>query len=344
MPRFTTLSAESSPQLLFLSEAQVAELITIHQVMPLVEEAFIADGKSLIETFPVISYGIPSASGGWVIKSGAIRATENSTKPMVLGLKVGAYWAHNEASGLQNHNATIMLVDADTGLVSTILGANVITSLRTAAAGAVSSKWLAKPNPKRIAIIGAGDQARAQLAAHLCMFPSLTELTMWNRNESRAIRFAADWAGQGPGIHVSPTVEDAVKMADIIVTSTPSKRALVFNGWIKPGAHICAVGSDAPGKQEIETRLVMECSVFVDKRSQTATIGEMQHPLQEGLATMDHVKAELSEVCAGARPGRQSDNEITLFDSSGVSFQDLIVAEHVRKQAIVHSLGSTLNR
>jgi ornithine cyclodeaminase/alanine dehydrogenase-like protein (mu-crystallin family) len=336
--------AKNKTTILFLSESQIAKILSMRHVIQLVESAFIADGQSQVETFPVISYGINKASAGWVIKSGAISSGLDSQEKVILGLKAGAYWPHNEAVGIPNHNATMMLVDVQTGLVSTILGANAITSMRTAAAGAISSKWLANPNPEHIAIIGAGDQASSQLEAHLFLFPSLSQVTVWNRIGDRAERLVSNWASRKVNIRRCSTVQATVEGADIVVTTTPSRVPLVFSGWIKSGAHICAIGSDAPGKQEIDARLVMECSVFVDKRSQTASIGEMQHVLSQGMTTMSHVRAELSEVCARMHPGRQNNDEITLFDSSGVSFQDLIVADYVRNQASIRDLGDTLAR
>jgi ornithine cyclodeaminase/alanine dehydrogenase-like protein (mu-crystallin family) len=245
---------------------------------------------------------------------------------------------------LANHNASMMLVDTDTGCISAILGANQITSLRTAAAGAVASKRLAAPSSTSLAIIGAGDQAHSQLKAHLCLFPKLEIVTVWNRDHARAEAFVDTWRSLEVDVKKCATSEEAVRDADIIVTTTASRKPILFKESVKPGCHISAVGSDAPGKQELDAYLVQSSTLFVDKREQSMSIGEMQQPLALGLADESHIQAELSEVCAGLHPGRISNEEVTIFDSTGVSFQDLVLAEYLQAQALRRGLGQYLTR
>lgn len=332
-----------SDSILYLAEATIATLIDIRKTIELVDQAFAADGRKFIETFPVISHGVPKERAGWVIKSGAICGSSTGAKE-ILGLKVGAYWPNNESRGLANHNASMMLVDTESGCVSTILGANRITDLRTAAAGAVASKRLAIAEPAVLAIIGAGAQGHAQLEAHLCLFPDLRSIKVWNRNTARAAAFVETWKAKGISVIQSETCRDAVKDADIIVTSTAARQPILFADFVKAGAHISAIGSDAAGKQELDPHLVQASQLFVDKRQQSLSIGEMQQPLALGLVEESHILAELGEVCVGLHPGRTSDEEITVFDSSGVSFQDLILSEYVRQEAILRGLGQYLTR
>ena len=332
-----------SDSILYLAEATIATLIDIRKTIELVDQAFAADGRKLIETFPVISHGVPKERAGWVIKSGAICGSGTEARE-ILGLKAGAYWPNNGSRGLANHNATMMLVDTENGCVSTILGANHITDLRTAAAGAVASKRLAVAEPTALAIIGAGAQGHAQLEAHLCLFPDLKSIKVWNRSMAKAAAFVETWRARGISVIQSETCCDAVEDADIIVTSTAAREPIVFADFVKPGAHISAVGSDAAGKQELDPHLVQASKLFVDKRQQSLSIGEMQRPLALGLVDESHILAELGEVCVDLHPGRTSDDEITVFDSSGVSFQDLALAEYVRREAIQRGLGQYLTR
>jgi ornithine cyclodeaminase/alanine dehydrogenase-like protein (mu-crystallin family) len=328
--------------ILYLNSMDMDRILRLSSVIGWIEDAFAADGRGEIETFPVISYKDKSANGTWIIKSGVLhRANEVDT----LGLKAGSYWPVNEKErGMPNHNATMMLVDLETGSVSTVLNANHVTSLRTAAAGAISSKWLARPDSARIALLGAGDQAHAQLEAHLFLLPSLCEFTVWSRSEKHARQFATVWQAKGVSVVGCCDVHRAARDADIIITTTPSREPILFSDSVKAGAHIVAIGSDAAGKQEIDAELVTRCAVFADKRIQSVTIGEMQQPISRRLVDESHILAELGEVCAGRHLGRESSDQITLFDSSGVSFQDLIVARHAREEALRQNIGHFLPR
>lgn len=333
-------------KILYCDHNAVANVLDLGTAVRLVEEAFIADGLAQIQTFPVISHRDKASNGTWIIKSGVIEDENAESSKSILGLKVGAYWPANESggTGVTNHNATMVMTDLKTGCVASIISANLITSFRTAAGGALGSKYLGMPDPKIIAIIGAGDQAAVQLQAHLLLLPSLNEVRVWSRNLARADEYAAQRGKENLAVCACASAKDAVKDADLIVTTTPSGTPILFAGWIKPGAHISAIGSDARGKQELDAYLVAGCSFFTDKKVQSVTIGEMQQPLAKGLVTESHILAELGQVCAGRHPGRRSQEEITIFDSSGVSFQDLAIAAHVEVEARKRNIGQYLNR
>jgi ornithine cyclodeaminase/alanine dehydrogenase-like protein (mu-crystallin family) len=319
----------------------MSSILSMPAAIDVVEAAFIADGRSEIETFSVISHRSMPANGTWIVKSGVIHSDGLET----LGLKAGSYWPDIEKSqGISNHNATMMLVDVSNGRVSAILNANLITSLRTAAAGAISSRWLASKRATKIALVGAGDQANAQLEAHLALLQGINEIKVWSRTAAHADDFAARWSSKTLAVKTCTDPRSAVTGVDIVITTTPSREPLLMNGWVKAGAHICAIGSDALGKQELDAELVAACSVFVDKRIQSLTIGEMQQPIARKLVDESHILSELGEVCAGLHPGRRTSEEITLFDSSGVSFQDLAVAEYARGEAERCGLGQRLER
>ena len=336
------VESHSTDRILYLDCAAMDRILDMARVIGWIEDAFAADGRGEIETFPVISYRDKAANGTWIIKSGALhRAKGDDT----LGLKAGSYWPVNEREhGIPNHNATMMLVDLATGSISTILHANHITSLRTAAAGAISSKWLGCPDPQQIAILGAGDQANSQLEAHLLLFRAVHKITVWSRSKERTQRFAETWNAKGISVAVCRHAREAAQGADIIITTTPSREPILFADSVKTGAHIVAVGSDAAGKQEVDAKLVAQCAVFADKRIQSVTIGEMQQPIAKGMVGESHILAELGDVCAGRHLGRQSRDQVTLFDSSGVAFQDLIVARHAREEALRQEIGQFLPR
>nr|WP_158792911.1 hypothetical protein [Granulicella sp. L60] len=222
-----------------------------------------------------------------------------------------------------------------------ILAANVITTLRTAAGAAVAAKYAARPVESVVTIVGAGEQAHVQLEA-LRLVLNIGAVHVWARNPDAAVRFSAIWKEKG--VNVTPFIElqSAVAAADVIVTTTPSVKPLLFKPWIRLGTHINAIGSDAVGKQELAADLVAHSRVIADKRVQSLSIGEMQQPIAEGLVEANRIAAELGEVCAGFVPARLSDDEVTVFDSSGVSFQDLIVAEHLIRKASESNAGISL--
>ena len=135
----------------------------------------------------------------------------------------------------------------------------------------------------------------------------------------------------------------AVENADVVITATPSTEVLVRSEWVRQGTHVTAVGSDGHGKQELDVRLLQRAKLVVDKVSQSLEIGELQHAIRQGLDPRKMIHAELGEICAGQKPGRQNDQEITVFDSSGVSFQDLVVAGYLVRQAKSKDLGEYVN-
>ena len=149
----------------------------------------------------------------------------------------------------------------------------------------------------------------------------------------------AEWEGKGLRVHVAQNIPEAVAGADIVVTSTPSFEPLVRNEYIRPGTHLNAVGSDARGKQELEATLLARSKLVVDRLAQSREIGELQHALKAGLLGPEAVHAELGEICAGLKPGRTSDDEITIFDSTGVTFQDLALAGYLVDMARAQGLG-----
>lgn len=329
---------------LVLDDATIRQILTMEVVIRLVERAFVADARGQVTTFPVIGRAIPGKDASWAVKSGhleLVAGVSDSIDHEVLGLKAGAYWPRNADRGLSNHNAAMMLIDPDTGRLSALMAANAITTMRTAAGGAVAARHLARKDAKCVAVLGAGDQAHAQLEALLTV-ELVKEVRVWARRSDRAQAYADFWVNKELRARAYASIQECVECADIVVTTTPSRTPLVESSWIVSGTHINAIGSDAPGKQELQAELVARAVLIADKRVQSLRIGEMQEPIARGLVSDTHVRAELGEVCAGLKPGRKTEDEITIFDSSGVSFQDLVVAGHLQQIAADRRLGNTI--
>jgi alanine dehydrogenase len=328
-----------------LTEEFVCRELSMAIVVELVERAFAADARGDAVTFPAIVDNVGSARAHFGIKSGYLRLADSparvdsgssaaeSRAQEVLGLKAGGYWMLNqERYGLPGHRATMLLIDPEDGGALAVISANTLTRLRTAAAGAIAARHLARTGSRTVTILGTGEQAHAQLEALRLVRP-IRKVFVWGRSRAAMDRYVSQWQEQGVTVVAASDLPQSVAQADIIITTTPATSPLVMSAWVRPGTHVSAVGSDGAGKKEIDPELVRRSKFVADKASQSLTIGELQgvSPRQDG---RDLIYAELGEICAGLKPGREDESEITVFDSSGVSFQDLIVANYLVNRAM----------
>jgi alanine dehydrogenase len=324
-------------RVLVIHEQQVRALVTMDAAVRMMQQVFADDAAGGVQLFPAVVERLADVQATFGIKSGMLRRDETSATGVraparrVLGLKAGGYWRLNGERGLPGHSSVMLLFDPSSGQPIALIAANAITSLRTGAAGGVAAAHLARADSHRIAVIGAGDQARMQVAAIRHVRP-IDEVRVWSRRSEAAAACAREWTEQGLAALAVDDAETAVRGADIVVTTTPSMEPLVRDAWIDRGTHINAVGSDARGKRELDLALLRRATVVVDRLSQSLTIGELQH-LSDEEKRQPPVHAELKDVCAGLKPGRQDDNETTVFDSTGVSFQDLIVADYIYRES-----------
>lgn len=311
-----------------LSDEDVRTLLPLERVIDLVQDAFRADAQGGAQAFPVVREPIPDHSGIFGIKSGRLAS------PEALGLKAGGYWQQNPARwGTSAHQSVIVLFDPASGQPVSVLNANYITEVRTGAAGAVAARALAREDSRTVAIFGAGRQARAQLRALALVLP--IEEVRISAGRSEAIEELAQEFRTAPfRVRAAASGEEACRGADIVVTTTPSFEPVVRAEWIEPGTHINAVGADTRGKHELEPSLLSSAKVIVDNLAQASTLGEVQHA-----DSVDVVHATLGEVLTGERNGRDGPAEVTIFDSTGVTFQDLCVAAFAYREAEKGSFG-----
>jgi len=321
---------DASVSLLVISDALVRECVPMSEALLLVEAAFAADARGQARTFPVMVDFLPEYQAMFGIKSGHLGGLGESSGG--LGLKAGGYWQGNAERGLPSHQSLMLMFDPETGTPRALVAANAITSLRTGAAGGVAARHLAREGPSTVAVIGAGDQARMQVEALRLVRP-LREVRVWSPRPQRAQACAREWSETGLNASAVSTPQQSVEGADIVVTTTPSREPLVMSEWVMAGAHINAMGSDARGKRELDQETLRRATYVTDKTKQCAVIGELQHALIGDSPGAASVHAELGEICAGMKPGRTSAGEVTVFDSTGCSFQDLVVAAYVIKTA-----------
>jgi ornithine cyclodeaminase/alanine dehydrogenase-like protein (mu-crystallin family) len=201
-----------------------------------------------------------------------------------------------------------------------------ITALRTAAATAVAARHLARPDARRVTILGCGTQGRAQLRA-LTRVCQVERAILHDQNPDAAERMAAELTPElGIEFEVVPDAATAVAESLICVACTPAREPIVRRDAVRPGTFIAAVGADAEGKQELEAALFADCTIVVDLLEQCATIGDLHHALDAGIVNRGSVHAELGEIVAGRRPGRRDPDERIIFDSTGLAFQDAAAA------------------
>jgi ornithine cyclodeaminase/alanine dehydrogenase-like protein (mu-crystallin family) len=242
-------------------------------------------------------------------------------------LKAVCLMPGNPARGLDAHQGVVALFDGETGQTTAILDASAITAIRTAAVTALATRVLARADAHELAIIGAGVQAAAHIEALLAV-RDFKAVRVYAPTADH-VRAVIDGAGAGVQISAAASAEDAVRGADVVVTVTNSREPVLRRAWLAPGAHVNAVGASTPASREIDVETVAAAALFADSRESLHNeAGEYQLALREGaIPGEDHVRAELGEVLAGLRPGRDDDDELTLFRSLGLAVEDLAAAE-----------------
>jgi alanine dehydrogenase len=228
----------------------------------------------------------------------------------------------------------------ETGFPLAICDGSYHTVMRTGASAAVSAKWLARKNSKRLAIVGAGHMAEGTLATCDTVF-AWDEVRVWSRSQSTLDEFVKSQAPKYPRfpIHASRNLEEVVRGADVVVTVTPAREPLVKDEWIAPGTHIAALGADKGGDQELDPRIVKRSRIFVDDIRQCRTDGEINVPLSQGVIGEQDIAGEIGEVIAGKKQGRRSDDEVTLFDSTGIALQDSATVPLEYERALAAGVG-----
>jgi ornithine cyclodeaminase len=248
------------------------------------------------------------------------------------GLKVICIFPGNPAKGIDAHQGGVLLFDGETGVPRALLDASAVTEIRTAAVSGVATRLLAREDTKELAILGSGVQARSHLEAMAKVRP-FTLARVWSQTPEHARTFAAEAAAPFP-VESVDTAEEAVRGADVVVTATSAREPLVTHEWLAPGAHVNAVGSSIPTARELDADTVAAAALFADTReSMLNEGGDYLFAVRERGIGPEHIRAELGEVLIGAREGRRSADELTVFKSLGVAVEDLAAAELVYARA-----------
>ena len=315
-------------KVLLLSKTDVEGLISMRETIEAVEGAFRAKGLGKVQMPPKPYVYFDRYGGDFRVMPAHLEELDAA------GVKIVNVHPRNPKEyGLPTVMATILLLDPRTGAPQVIMDGTWITDMRTGAGGAVAAKYLARKDSRIVAMVGAGAQARTQLVA-LNEVLKIEEVRVKDTVPGLAECYAEEMH-EKLRIDVDPSesVEEAVRGSDIVVTTTPVREPVVVNDWIAAGTHINAIGADAPGKEELDPKILKRAKVVVDDREQAFHSGEVNVPVSKGMLSERDVYGELGEIIAGKKPGRTSRDEITVFDSTGLAIQDLATARLVYQKA-----------
>jgi ornithine cyclodeaminase/alanine dehydrogenase-like protein (mu-crystallin family) len=314
---------------ILLSRQDVERLLTPELCIAAVEDAFrqLAEGK----VPPPGILGMHAGDGSFHVKAGFLTLE----RPYFAAKLNANFPANGSRHGLPTIQGAVILSDAANGVPLAIIDSISITALRTAAASAVAAKYLARQECDTVLICGCGGQATSQLAA-LRRVRAPRRILAYDQDHARAAAFASAVGGT-PAMDLA----GAVSESDIIVTCTTARRYFVTPEMVRPGTFIAAVGADNENKQEIDPRLMAQAKVVTDVTEQASKIGDLHHAIDAGVMTREAVHAELGEVVAGRKRGRESADEIIVFDSTGTGLQDVAAAIAVYRRATAERAGST---
>ena len=312
---------------LLLDRSDVRELLGLTECIDAVDMVFRRQGEGKIPQSGIL--GVKTQSGGLHVKTARLTGAKN-----YIAVKLNTNFPQNYTRfGLPTIQGVIVLYNADNGRALAVLDSMEITIKRTAAATAVAANYLARKNSSVVAICGCGEQGHAHLRALSLMFP-LRKVYAFDIDPNASQHFAAKLSREfQANIEPVRSLSGAIQRSDVVVTCTPATEFYVHKEEVSPGTFIAAVGADDSHKQEIDPALLSSAKVVADSLEQVCSIGDTHHAIAQGLMEKENVYAELSEIVTGKRPGRTTEDEIIVFDSTGVAIEDAAAAAIVYEKA-----------
>ena len=292
----------------------------------ILDERAVHDLLSMEELIPAMAKAMADLSSGKVVQPGRVMLPVADHQGFLglmpayggaLGAKLVAFFPNNQ--GIPSHHAVILLFKPETGEPLVTMDGRLITEMRTAAVSAVATRLLARPEASVLAMLGSGVQARSHLQA-MRLVRTIRDVRVWSPRNAPA--FAKEF-----GVRAVATAEEAVRGADLVVVATSSQTPVLSGAWLAPGTHINAVGAPRPTWRELDDEALRKARLYVEQRE--AATAESGDVIFSG-----KIFAEIGEVVAGSKPGRQSPEEITLYKSVGVAVQDVVSADLVYKKAL----------
>lgn len=326
---------------MILTGKQVKRLLGMKDVLGAVEDAFRHKGLGKAQMPPKMYLFYEKYDGD-------LRTMPSYVEDMdVSAVKIVNVHPQNAKNyGMRTVMAVLVLINPHTGQPLAFMDATHITDMRTGGASAIASKYLARPNPKVLGIIGAGNQARTQMLALITQFGHFDDVWIYDlfpeKTKALVREFRRKYKEQVGKFKGVANAKDAVVDSDIVVTATSARAPIVMDEWVKDGTHINCIGADAPGKQEMDPKILRRAKLVIDDWEQASHSGEINVPLAKGLLTREDVNAEIGQVVAGLKPGRDSDEQITVFCSTGLAIQDCLTAKIVYDHAVQQKVGRSM--
>jgi len=331
------VEVNGSVRILFLTEKDVKRLLSTQEAMEAVELAFAEKGLNRVQMPPKLHIFFKKYSGDMRTMPSYLEGLEISAAKVV-SVNPENPSKHNLPTAM----ATLTMIDPKNGAPLAIMGGTWITDISTGAAGGVAAKYLARKDSRVVGFVGAGAQSRTQLMVLCTLYERLEEVRVWSRTKETRKEFIDEMQPKCNNVSRMVPVdetENAVRGADIVVTTTPSTVPVVLNDWISPGMHINCIGADAPDKQELDPNILKRAKIVVDDMEQASHSGEINVPVKMGIIKPKDVWGEIGEIVAGLKKGRTSSDEITVFTSTGLAIQDAVTANIAYKKALAQRIG-----
>lgn len=324
-------------ELLFLNKNDVRALLGYPDAIELMRSAFMAvsRGDAVQPIRRVMP--LPTGSGMMMMLPGAL------TAPDSFGIKTVTIFPQNFGTETPSHQGLVTLYNPETGTPYALLDGGEVTAIRTAAATAVATEALARKDAKTITIFGYGEQAATHIAA-LSALARFDQFRIWGRDFEKATAFAARQSDhRGVQVEAIRDARTSIKGADIICTTTSAAEPVLLGDWLEPGQHINLVGSPVPNMREVDSTLVARTKFYCDYEASLRELGgEFRHALADGKISDDHLVGEVGHVLLGTRPGRETENEITVFKSLGMIAEDLVACDHIYHRAVAQGRGQKI--
>lgn len=331
-----------------LGRRDLEKILEMPRVIEGVKTVYQLKSKGDTVVWPLIEHHFAEKEAVMDIRSGGVFGDIG-----LHGLKMLNKFPHNTDSGLPVFTGMLMVSDSNTGLPLGVMDASYITCMRTGAAGAIGAQALARPDSQVLCLLGAGTQSIFQIAAALICFPKLKEVLIADPVQpENARRFAKDCRSRlkasfgvdCPQVTFAAAEDLArsVGRSDIVITITPARKPVIKKEWVKPGTHFSCIGADMVGKEEIDPQLFANARIYADDIEQCLRVGEMELPFKNGVITRDDVIGEIGQVLSGTAPGRLAEDDVTIFDATGLALLDLVTARSAIDLAAEKDLGVTV--
>jgi alanine dehydrogenase len=323
-----------------LTGKQIKKLLDMKDVLGAVENAFKHKGLGKVQ--------MPSKVYLFYEKfNGDLRTMPSYVEDMdVSAVKIVNVHPDNRNYGMRTVMALLVLINPHTGAPLAVMDATHITDMRTGAASGIASKYLARPNPKVLGIIGCGNQARTQMLALITQYEHFDEVRLYDmypeKAKALAREFRRHYKEKVGKIKAVSEAKLCVVDSDIVVTATSSRAPIVHDEWVRPGTHFNCIGADAPGKQEMDPKILKRARLVIDDWDQASHSGEINVPLFKGELVKEDVDAEIGHIVAGLKPGRESEDQITVFCSTGLAIQDCLTAKIAYDAAVAQKIGRSM--